>query len=187
MRNTTIRWVIALATVSIIGIIITQAYWVRKAFDIKEKQFNQTVFIALKNVAERISKLNASLVNPNPVNQLTSDYFVVNVNDVIDANILEHYLEEEFGRRDLLLDYEYGIYDCSSDKMVYGNYVSHRQLNEKRPSPPICPSMMNLYITSGCAFPINLLIWRGKWTFGSFLLLSYLLLWSFLPIRSGSF
>ncbi|GAB4395595.1 MAG: HAMP domain-containing sensor histidine kinase [Microscillaceae bacterium] len=182
MRNTTIRWVVALATVSIIGIIITQAYWVRKAFDIKEKQFNQTVFIALKNVAERISKLNASLVNHNPVNQLTSDYFVVNVNDVMDANILEHYLKEEFGKRDLLLDYEYGIYDCSSDKMVYGNYVSHRQPNEKKALSTNLPKYDEFVYYFGVRFPNKSTYLAGQmdiWLFSSFILLTVVVFFAY--------
>ncbi len=124
MKISTIRFVIILATLSILGIIVTQMYWVQRAFDIKEKQFTQTIHIALKNVAEKIALLNKT-PRPefSPVNQVSSDYFIVNVNDAIDANVLEFYLKQEFAERHLYIDFEYGIYDCSSDKMMYGNYI----------------------------------------------------------------
>lgn len=176
MPNHSIRFIIALATICIGGIIMTQAYWVRKAFDIKEKQFNQTVVIALKNVSERIATLNGEVVNPNPVNQITSDYYVVNVNQVIDANILEHYLEEEFSARELFIDYEYGIYDCSSDKMVYGNYVSHKKADEHKKSiaSTNLPKYDEFVYYFGVRFPTKFTFLAGQmdiWIFSSFILL----------------
>jgi two-component system phosphate regulon sensor histidine kinase PhoR len=176
MRNHSIRFVIALATICIGGIIMTQVYWVRRAFDIKEKQFNQTVVIALKNVSERIAKLNGEVVNPSPVNQLTSDYYVVNVNQVIDANILEHYLKEEFSYRDLHIDYEYGIYDCSSDKMVYGNYVTHTKTddNAQQAASTNLPKYDEFVYYFGVRFPNKSTFLAGQmdiWIFSSFILL----------------
>ena len=47
-----------------------------------------------------------------------------NVNDVFENRILEHYLKTEFEKVKLELDFEYAIYDCSSESMVYGNYIS---------------------------------------------------------------
>jgi len=48
----------------------------------------------------------------------------VNVNDVIDPKLLEHFLATEFKKRNLNLAFEYGIYDCNSRKMVYGNALN---------------------------------------------------------------
>lgn len=107
-----------------LGIALSQIYWVNRAMDISEKELDQTLNVALLNVAEDMAKLNDHvLASVNPVSQLSSNYFVVAHNDIIDANILEHYISKEFRKRKLFMDYEYGIYDCSSDKMVYGNYV----------------------------------------------------------------
>lgn len=125
MGRHTIRTVLVLAIISILGILSAQIYWLSILLDIKEKQFNQSMYIALRNVAIRIASFNkSSLVSPNPVNQISSDYFVVNTDSKIDANILEYYLKSEFAERELFVDFEYGIYNCESDKMVYGNYVS---------------------------------------------------------------
>jgi two-component system phosphate regulon sensor histidine kinase PhoR len=54
MLRNTIRLVIILAITSIIGIIFIQFFWVKRAFDMNEKQFNQTVTIALTTVADRL-------------------------------------------------------------------------------------------------------------------------------------
>ncbi len=124
MSNRTIKLIIGLGIISIIGIIVTQVYWVRRAYDFQEKRFHQSVVIALKSVAEQIAELHGSQAHPNPVQQVSSNYYVVHVNDGIDVQILEHYLEEEFDRMDFSLDYEYGVYDCNTDEMVYGNYIN---------------------------------------------------------------
>jgi two-component system phosphate regulon sensor histidine kinase PhoR len=116
---------VILGTFAIIGIFVVQIYWMQKAWNISEKQFNQTIFIGLKNVAGKLSTFNQTVLpNENPVSQLSSNYFVVNVNSVIDANILDYYLRTEFDKLDIDIDYEYAIYDCHTDKMVYGNYIS---------------------------------------------------------------
>lgn len=126
MKRNTIRLVIVLGTLSIVGIVITQVYWLRHTFDVQEKQLSQSISIALKDVAHSLAKFNNSIMAaPNPVNQMTSNYFVVNVNSEIDAAVLEHYLKTEFSRRNLLTDFEYGIYNCDSEEMAYGNYVRY--------------------------------------------------------------
>jgi two-component system phosphate regulon sensor histidine kinase PhoR len=125
MKHKQVRTVVLLGAISIIGIIAIQLYFLLQAWDIREKQFHQTVVIGLKNVAEKICKFNQSaLPYGNPVKQITSNYFVVDVNSVIDANVLEYYLKTEFAKLNLHTDYEYAIYDCHTDKMVYGNYIS---------------------------------------------------------------
>src|ERR1700739_2603002 len=125
MRKNTIRLVVLLGTISVIGIILIQIYWVRKAFDLKEKQFDQTIQIALRNTAEKLAAYGQfSLPNQDLVNQVSTNYYVVNVNNTIDAKALQFYLISEFDNLNIKTDFEYGIYDCSSDKMVYGNYIS---------------------------------------------------------------
>ena len=124
MRFKHIRYVVLLGAVAIIGIIAVQLYLMKKEWSNKEKQFAQTVTICLRNVATRIYKFNQTApTTPNPVRQLSSNYFVVDVNSHIDANILEHYLKTEFERYNIQTDFEYGIYNCETDVMEYGNYV----------------------------------------------------------------
>lgn len=125
MKSNQIRIVVILGVIAIISIIFIQVNWLKTAFDVKERQFNETIHIALQNVAENIASQNeGNLANEGIVNQLSSDYFVVNINDVIDANVLQYYLTNEFQKFQIDLDFEYAIYDCKSNLMVYGNHVS---------------------------------------------------------------
>jgi len=125
MRQKHIRFVVLLGAFAIIGIISIQVYFLQNARNIKEKQFVQSVLIGLRNVAEKMSKYNqTALPHINPIRQLSSNYFVVDINSVIDANILEFYLKAEFDKLNLQTDFEYAIYNCQTDKMEYGNYLA---------------------------------------------------------------
>ena len=125
MARQSIRWVLILTSIALIGVGFVQWFWLDKAFDMKALQFNQSVKIALTNTAQRLLDYNHNKTKLlDPVNQLADDYFVVRVDDVIDANLLEIFLKEELQKSHLWIDYEYGIYDCSTDKMVYGNYIN---------------------------------------------------------------
>jgi two-component system phosphate regulon sensor histidine kinase PhoR len=125
MRQKQIRFVVLLGACAIIGIISIQVYFLQNAWNIKEKQFVQSVLIGLRNVAERMSNYNqTALPHANPVRQISSNYFVVDINSVIDANILEFYLKAEFDKLNLQTDFEYAIYNCQTDKMEYGNYLT---------------------------------------------------------------
>ncbi len=127
MGKNTIRYITLLGAISIIGIIVIQIYWVRKAFDLKEKQFDQTIEIALRNVAGEMAQYGQfTLPSTDLINKISTDYYAVNLNNSIDAKTLQYYLINEFERVGINTDFEYGIYDCSSDKMVYGNYVSSK-------------------------------------------------------------
>jgi two-component system phosphate regulon sensor histidine kinase PhoR len=172
MTNRTIQFVIALATVSIVGIIITQVYWVKQAYALKQSQFNQSAHIALKGVAEKIAVINQTELPPNPVKQVNSEYYVVSINGAIDANILEHYLKTEFNKNNLHFDYEYGIYDCASDKMVYGNYISVNQIATPHP-PTSLPKWEEYPYYFGIRFPnkmSSIALQMDLWVFSTALL-----------------
>lgn len=135
MKNNQIRFVVILGVIAILGIVSVQVYWLRKAYDIKERQFNETIHTALQNVAKNLANVNdGNLANENIISQLSSDYFVVNINDVIDANTLEYYLTNEFEKFQINLDFEYAIYDCGSNQMVYGNYVKVEEKGSEEPT-----------------------------------------------------
>jgi two-component system phosphate regulon sensor histidine kinase PhoR len=126
MRIKHIRFVVLLGAFAIVGIVAIQGYFLNKEWTNNEKQFSQTVMIGLRNVASKLHKINQTMPSTvNPVRQLSSNYFVVDVNSEIDANILEHYLKLEFDRLSIHTDFEYAIYNCNTDMMEYGNYFSY--------------------------------------------------------------
>lgn len=124
MNRNAIRWVLVLGILSIIGILSVQVFLIRKAVSQESRQLNQSITIVLTTVAEKLAEYNdAELPHENPVFRHSPDYYIVNVNGSIDPDILEQFLITEFQAHNLRLDYEYGIYDCHTDEMVYGRLV----------------------------------------------------------------
>ena len=125
MSPNSFRLLIIFATLSIMGIVVTQVYWVRKAVDLREKQFTHKVNMALKEVADELYACN-NITPPsvNPVQQFSPGYYAVMINDFFGPDQLEKLLAKRFQDRDVGTDFEYAIYDCSSQKMVYGNYIN---------------------------------------------------------------
>ncbi len=122
MPSRSIRTIIVLGSLAIAGIIFIQGYWVSRTLDIQEEAFHQSATIALRQVAESISEYNKSeLPKTELISRRSSNYYSVNVNSAIDANILEDYLFQELEKASLNTVFEYGVYDCSTDKLVYGN------------------------------------------------------------------
>ena len=123
MNSKTIRWVFGLGLAAIIGILCFQVYWVMMNYQSKQEAIEQKISIVLYETAEGLAKYNHSVLpRENLITRRSSNYYIVNINDVIDANIIEHYMLEGMKRIGLDMDFEYGIYDCEKDQMVYGHY-----------------------------------------------------------------
>ena len=154
MKQSSIRLIIILGTIAIIGIIVIQIYWIKRAWDTNEKQLDESIYIALQNVSQAMFKYN-NIEPPaeNPINQLSSNYYAINTNSEIDAQVLEYYLITEFKRLNLNIDFEYAIYDCSNDKMVYGNYINAEGESLENQEARILPTYNGLVYYFGIYFP----------------------------------
>lgn len=126
MSNSTITRVIILGAIAIIAIISIQSYWVLKAWNIQGDEFDQSVRIALRQTAEALAKANESELPANElVTQVSSNYYVVNTEFQIDAGMLQHYLRQELESLSLNETFHFGIYDCSSDSIVFDGICSY--------------------------------------------------------------
>lgn len=124
-----IKRLIILGFLAISGIIFIQGYWMYKSWSLQDEEFDLTVSTSLRKVAEFVAKFNQSeLPKQNLIQRRSSNYYSVNINSAIDANILEHYLIQEFEKRSLNTDFEYAVYDCANDDLVYGNYCKMNSL-----------------------------------------------------------
>ncbi len=175
MKNSTIRFVVLLAALCIVGITITQIYWVRRAFDLKEAEFERTVSTALYNVAQRIYQMNNTPPPAvNPVKQISTNYFVVMVNNELDASLLETLLRVEFEKRNIIVDFEYGVYDCSKQRMLYGDYVPLQSSKNKLTGKDLPQWANQGGYHFGVQFPnreAHLINQMGIWSFSSVVLL----------------
>ncbi|MFI5134687.1 MAG: sensor histidine kinase [Chitinophagales bacterium] len=174
MTSRTIRIIIFLAIIAIAGIVVMQIFWFRQAFDAKEKQFDQNVYTSLQHVGEQILAINQQQIpNTSLVNQLSGNYFVVSVNGEIDTKVLESLLKAEFQNRNLQQDFEYGVYDCNHQKLVYGNYVSYSN-DEKQQHTKELPQWKNDLYYFSVNFPnkkSEIIGSLGIWVYSSIVLL----------------
>ena len=107
-----------------IGLLVVQGFWLKRAFDIEERQFNHTVQVALKNIADSIVATNDAVIPPKThVRQLSSNFFFAELNTPISPKLLDSLLKRELGIRHLKVDYELGIYKAIDDTLVYGEYI----------------------------------------------------------------
>jgi two-component system, OmpR family, phosphate regulon sensor histidine kinase PhoR len=124
LKNSTIIRVVLVGALAIITILGVQTYWVMNTWNVKQQEFDERVVVALLNVAREFEKLGNQLPNYDLITRVSTNYYVVNINDIINANNLQFFLRREFQSVGLAEDFEYGIYDCTTNKMVYGNYIT---------------------------------------------------------------
>lgn len=125
MKTNKLNIIIVLGLVATIGILIVQLLWTKQSFTLEEKKFSQKAHIALLEVVKHLYEgTNHDLPTENPIKKIANDYYVVNIDNDFDAEILEFYLKSEFKKVNLITDFEYAMYNCQSDEMVYGNYIS---------------------------------------------------------------
>jgi two-component system, OmpR family, phosphate regulon sensor histidine kinase PhoR len=136
MKRNSIGFVIIMGTILVAGIFLIQFLFLKNSYDLNETQFHSQVTAALRSVASQINEYNAQqyhhssrTIDAGQVERISNNYYVVNVNDVIDPNLLEHFLETEFKRRNLNMSYEYAIYDCETQKMVFGNSIKRNSMS----------------------------------------------------------
>ena len=154
MSRYTIRTLIILGSIAILGIISVQLYFIKRSYRVESRQLDQSIRITLQNVAEKLYDYHeSSLPYENIIQKISPNYYVVNVNDVIDIKVLEFYLVKEFETRNLGLDFEYAIYDCATDRMVYGSYINLSEKDHKEREDKTFPKTEEYLYYFGIYFP----------------------------------
>jgi two-component system phosphate regulon sensor histidine kinase PhoR len=133
MSRRTIQSLTVFSALLIIGVVITQIYWVKQALDLRHRQFNQNAHVALQDVASKLASVNGVMQTSNPVEQLSPEYFLVNTNSTTQPDLLEHFIKDSFQKHNLITDFEVGIYDCTTNRMRYGMSLSTKN-NAKIPT-----------------------------------------------------
>ncbi|HLW40181.1 MAG TPA: HAMP domain-containing sensor histidine kinase [Brumimicrobium sp.] len=138
MNRRTINAVIIIGILSIISILFVQVFWIQRtikaqkdALTIQERQdslsirqFEESVRVALRNAVEEIGDYQTDSSDVyGAVKQRSSNYFLVNVNENLHPYYLEQVLKRKFYEHGINESFQYGIYDCYNDSIVYGNLI----------------------------------------------------------------
>lgn len=125
MKLNRLNVVIIIGFLAIIGTMIMQLFLLNQAYLFEKREIEDKIHSSLLKVVSRIyTDNNNDLPHVDFIEKPSTNYYIVNVQNVFENVILEHYLKTEFSKVKLDLDFEYAIYDCGTNKMVYGNYIS---------------------------------------------------------------
>ena len=144
MSRNYLRYIIIVATTLLIGLVITQVSWVRKAYVLEQQQFSYEVNQVLLTTLNNLQKADGdSSIILNPVVQEKPNFFVVKTHYVSDPYLIQSLLKMEFEQSAIQEDFIFNIYDCFSDSVVYcknviynkpenPNHVPHLKWNKEQ-------------------------------------------------------
>lgn len=125
LKTKNVRFILIIAAFCILGLLSMQVYILRSSFIQADARFNDKVNIALIAVAEEIYKKNRdSTSSIEAVQQITPEYFAVNISDTVNADYLQALINIEFAKYNIDIDYEYVVYDCFMDSLVCQGFVT---------------------------------------------------------------
>ncbi|WP_281633604.1 sensor histidine kinase [Flavobacterium luteolum] len=154
MKINKLNSIIILGLVAIISILVAQLLWTKEAFTIEQKKLSQKAHIALLEVAKKLYEgTNHELPVQNPVQKIANDYYIVNVDNEFEPDILEFYLKTEFKKMNITTDFEYAMYNCQSDEMIYGDYISLYKKKAECKKTVYFPKHKNLVYYFAVRFP----------------------------------
>jgi len=138
MSRYSLNTLVLFGILSIASILVVQLVWVRKTMELQNtniaiqekedslniKEFSEQSHVALRNV---LAEINTTLADSSElygaVKQIRSNRFMVDINEELQPFYLETLLKKAFYVQNINQDFVYGIYDCFTDSIVYGNLI----------------------------------------------------------------
>ncbi len=153
MKVRNIKIVVLLASLMMVLVVVNQYFWVKKDVEFKEnlidiqkknnlqseKLFDTQVTLAIINVRDRLLSMNKELsgLELEPIEKITENYYVASFYDTINPVLLKNLLVEQFENYKINEVFEYGIYDCFTDSIIFDQYVGlSLEQNKKKASAP---------------------------------------------------
>ena len=98
------------------------------------EEFSEQSHVALRNVLEKINtNLSDSSDLYGAVKQIRTNRFRVDINEELQPYYLETLLKKAFYEQNINQDFVYGIYDCFTDSIVYGNLIKYTKESSYEP------------------------------------------------------
>ena len=120
MKGKTLKYIIMLATVSIVGVFLVQFAFIRSSYNLSEKQFQESASVALKEVAWQVMLATGTTETFDsiaPVEVISNSIYLVNVGVAIDKELLKQNLTTQLKKHDIYYDYEFSIYSPAQEQM----------------------------------------------------------------------
>ncbi len=133
MKKKWIPWIILMTSLSLIGIVITQLFWVMKSVELKDEQFEHRVELGLRSVVQRLmihtDDEKRNLPGCGMVCGLADTTLLGNIS----PKLLDSLVREEFEPHVRNEDYVYGIFTRKDRQLIFASASSfHRELTSTR-------------------------------------------------------
>ena len=124
MKRKTILITVLVTTLALMGVIITQYFWVKNAIALRKEQFDQTVNIGLKRVVNQLTMIqNDTSIIRNYCLASSKDFSLQSQYiRSIDPPLLDSLVKTEFGNLDVDQEYYYGIFGETENEFLLGQF-----------------------------------------------------------------
>ena len=170
---------------TISALFVTQAYWFKKSFSLHEKQLDEKLNVALRNVAHSLLILDKDSTSTiPPVSKTASNEYFVNTSCYFSLATLDSCIRAEFSSRKMDIKFDYLILNSEEKQVLLGNTLS--SLFDT--TVVACKSRLDNKETLDFKIRINnkntyLLNSMGIWMFSSLSLLAILAIFTFISIK----
>ena len=122
MNRKVITIIILLTSVSLVAALITQLFWVRDTWILKEDQFNNSVKIALKSAVNQL--MTSEEVYTAEMANVDANLYIEHIDlfSVVNPENLDSLLHEEFLSMEINEEFTYGVYRSADKLFVMGKY-----------------------------------------------------------------
>ena len=118
---------IFLTSFSIIGLMLSQIYWIVNAYDLKRDQFEKRVQMSLKSVSNSLFEMQMKQENNTIFTSHAFECPPLEVFEHINYTIIDSLITNELSNFNVDNSYEYGVYRGDSKKLIGGNFKLHEQ------------------------------------------------------------
>lgn len=178
IRSSTIRLGIFISTLVIAVILVFQVIWLKKVYELEQKEFDHSVVKAIRGLYEDLDAsayysyhLNALIETPEP------HLYIARLTLPVNKDSLTGYLQSELEDFDVFTDCHFGVYSASAGKYIYTGVLESAGSKEK--TAAITPDPATVYDHLALYFPNRrqyILAQMNFWIISSAVLVLVLLL-----------
>ena len=121
MKKNTLGIIIILITISVVGIIFTQTFWIKRSWNIAQQQFDHRVDEALNDVLAELKDYTDSTFRAMHKFPAFESIKTGTIFDVLDTVILDTLIRKYTAYHMLDNNYYYGIVKTADDSVVYSS------------------------------------------------------------------
>jgi two-component system, OmpR family, phosphate regulon sensor histidine kinase PhoR len=129
VKRKTLTYIIILATITVAGALSLQFLFLRHSYNFTERQFRESVTIALKEVSWQLLTASgnpASFDSIAPVEIISKSYYTVNVGVPVDYDLLKFHLKEELKKHQIYTEFEFAVNNPESGQLEQKTLVNSR-------------------------------------------------------------